>query len=789
MFTQLKPALRQIRKYPAFSLINLGGLAIGLASSFILLIYARRELATDRHFRDADRIARIGTDFFHMGPFAFSQAMLRPLLKATCKDVEEATAIDNESEEVRTSPQDRSFKKQSAYYIDSSFFRVFSYRAASGALPSAGLSPGEAIVSEEYAQRYFGREDPLGKTLYVGKELKPYKVIAVLHEGFEKSHLQPKLLLPRPHDPDEASTNWASGSVYNYVKLKPSGSLAGLQTWVDRLREKVVYPSAHVTMPYSEWTNTGSTVSFVVQPLQSIYFDNSVKFDFGENGNLTQVRLLTIVGFLLILLAIINYINLVTARSSIRSKEMGLKKTFGALRPTLIAQIIRESVFFSLAAMLLALALIQVILFLFRKATGSDLIGPIASIAANYILLLLFTIAVGCLAGLYPAFYLTGERNRLAIRSGSAGKDRPGIRNVLVTFQFIIATGLVFVAFAVYSQLQFMKTRDKGFRTEGLIVVEHLDSLKGHAQAFQQMVEQQALVVGTSFCNRTPAGHTLMSGTLENPNTKKNMSIQEFNTDDRYIATLGMRLSDGRNFDKQLMSDTNSLILNESAVAALGLFHPVGTVLNGTERVIGVVKDFNYASFREKIAPAVLRYHPESSTLVIRLHGGNTAWFIDWLKTRLKTFLPDAEPNIQFLDDQFAELAARERLMGNAIAFFTILAITLAILGLIGLTMFTIERKLKEIGIRKVLGAGKLHILGLVAGNFFRLVTIASAIAFPLSWWLVSRWLENFAYRIYISFGAFIVTEGLILCIAMAVIGGLTFHTLAANPVKALRSE
>jgi putative ABC transport system permease protein len=789
MFTQLKPALRQLRKYRAFSLINLGGLAIGIASSFILLIYARRELATDRQFRDADHIARIGTDFFHMGPFAFSQPMLRPLLKASCKDVEEATAINSGSEEVRTSTQDRSFKKQSTFYIDSSFFKVFSYTAASGALPQDGLAPGEAILSEEYAHRYFGREDPLGKTLYIGKELEPYKVIAVLHVGFEKSHLQPDLLLPRPYDPDEASANWAMGSVFNYVKLKSSGSLTGLQTWIDRLREKVVYPSTHVTMPYSEWINTGSTVSFVVQPLKSIYFDNSVKFDIGENGNLTQVRLLMTVGILLILLAVINYINLVTARSSIRSKEIGLKKTFGALRPTLIAQIIRESVLFSLAAMLLALALIQVILFIFRKATGNDLIGPIASIPANYIILLLFTVAVGCLAGLYPAFYLTGERNRLAIRSGSTGKDRPGIRNVLVTFQFIIATGLVFVSFTVYSQLQFMKTRDKGFRTEGLIVVEQLDSLKGHAQAFQQMVEQQALVVGTSFCNRTPAGHSLMSGTIENPNTKKSMSIQEFNVDDRYVATLGMLLTGGRNFNKQLMSDTNSLILNESAVAALGLFHPIGTVLNGTARVIGVVKDFNYASFREKIAPAVLHYHPEESIFVIRLHGGNTAWFIDWLKEKIKTFLPDAEPNIQFLDDQFADLAARERLMGNAINFFTILAIILAILGLIGLTMFTIERRLKEIGIRKVLGAGRSHILGLVAGNFFRLAAIASAIAFPLSWWLVSRWLDNFAYRVYISFGAYVATEGLILGIALAVIGGLTLHTLASNPVKALRSE
>ncbi|HVS95648.1 MAG TPA: ABC transporter permease [Puia sp.] len=791
MINQLKPALRQLKKYPTFSLINLGGLAIGIAASFLLFVYAHRELNTDHQFRDADRIYRIATDFYHMGPFSFSQPMLCNAIRASYKDVEAATAITGpDNVDVRTSIQDRAFTKNYSYYIDSSFFKVFSYTAEAGVIPHGGLRPNETILSSEYARRFFGSQDPIGKTIYVGKQLKPYKVVAILHEGFAKSHLRPRLLLPCGFDSTEYSTNWVSCSKYNYVKLKPGATGASLQSWLDRLREKVVYPSTGSTLSYKEWTTASSTVSFLIQPLTSIYFDNNVKFGIDDTGNLTQVHLLRTIAWLLIFLAVINYVNLVTARSSVRSKEIGLKKTFGAARRSLVLQIIGESILFSLAAMLIACTFIQVILWSYHRATGVDLTGPIPFLSANYAWLVLFTLGVGLLAGLYPAFYLTSRRNSLTVRSGSAGKDRPVIRNILVTFQFAIATGLVFVSFTVFSQLRFMKTKDKGFNSEGLVVVENIGELKDHAEAFRQMVEQQAPVVSASFCQRTPAGNSIIMGTYMNPATKKNMSIQQFPGDESYLTTMGMRLISGRNFEKSLASDTNSLILNESAVAALGLFHPVGALINGSQRVIGVVKDFNYATLREKIAPAVITcYRHGGADMVIRIHGGNTAYFIDWLQTTAKSFLPDAPLHISFMDDQFARLAEKERLLGNAIAFFTVLAIALAILGLVGLTIFTIERRLKEIAIRKVLGAGNRSILNLVSGGFIRLAALAATIALPLSSWFTHRWLDNFAYRVSVGAGTMLLTVSLVLLIAQAVIGGLTFRALSTDPIKNLRTE
>jgi putative ABC transport system permease protein len=790
----LKPALRHLRNYPAFSLINLGGLSIGIAASFILLVYTQRELSTDRHFRDADHIARIGTDFFQMGPFAFSQPMLRDLSIASCKDVQDATAIESGDETpIRTNTADRAFTGIEPYYIDSSFFNIFSYETAKGFIPRNGPAPGQAILSTTQAIKFFGNADPIGKIIYVGKDMKPTKVIAVLKENFAKSHLDPQVLLHRDPSPDAGSAVWSSCSQYNYVKLKPQSTIAGLNAWLDRVREKIVYPASGTNKPYSQWKTSGEAISFVTQPLTDIYFHSDLKFDLTPGGNLTQVRLLSAISLLLIALAVINYVNLVTARSSVRAKEIGLKKTFGAARLRLIFQMLEESVAFSFLAMIVACGLIQVILFGYSSLTGSALTGPIPFLSANYLWLILFSLAVGLLAGIYPALYLTGFRPGLIVRSTSgSGRNRPILRNTLVTLQFAIAIGLLFVSFVVYSQLQFLKTKDKGFRSDGVVVVENLGGLNDRVDAFRGLIDQQSQVASTSLCTRTPAGNSISMGHYQTRDMNQSIFIQEFPVDDRYISTLGLRLADGRNFDKDLLSDTNSVILNQAAVTALHLFNPVGTLLNGSQRVIGVVRDFNYTSLREKINPALLKLNRKGSpisAIAIRFRGGHPADFLDWLHRTGKEFIPDQPLDIAFMDDNFRRLAEKDRLLGQAINFFTALALLLATLGLIGLTLFTIERRTKEIGIRKVLGAGKMSILQLISGNFIRLAAIASFIALPVAWWLVDRWLGNFAYRVSIGAGTIVLTEALIGAIALAVISLLTLRALIANPVRNLRIE
>lgn len=782
MKTQINIALRNLRKYPVFSLINLGGLAIGIAASFMLLVYSEREVSTDSQFRDGDRIARIGTDFFNMGGFASGPTMLRDILQVTCKDVQYSTSIDKEYDEapVRTSLEERAFTGIHPYYIDSAFFKVFSYITVAGVIPDKGLSPGEAIISESNARRFFNHDNPIGKTLLLGKKNTPYKVVAVLKDNFGRSHLDPQLLLPiSPERLAPYSNQWASAFVYNYIKLKDNGTLSGVRATLDRIQKAAMASS-------QSYVN----LKFIIQPLHEIYFHSSLLMEISPGGNLTQVRVLGSIGLFLILLAIINYVNLVTARSSIRNKEFGLKKTLGASRRQLAGQIIVESMCFSLIAMVLALGLIRLLGVLYQHITGASLTGALPLTLIHYGWLLLFTLVVGLIAGVYPALYLTAIKPILALRSlaGRPGKSNPRVRNVLVLVQFSIAAALVFAAFVVYSQLRYINEKDKGFQPDGVILVDHLYKLRD-VDAFCHLINQQSQVVSTSFCGRTPAGKNTFINTYRTAAMKDDITIQTFPVDANYLKTMGMRLREGRNFDKKLVTDTNSLIVNESAAAALGLFDPVGKTLNGSEHIIGVVRDFNYNSLHEKIAPAILRYNPEGNILAIRVRGGHTAAFIDWLQQKGKQFMPEEPLSVSFMDENFKALAARDKLLGDAIAFFTILAIILATLGLTGLTLFNIERRTREIGVRKVLGATVPDILALVSKDFIRLTFIASGIALPLSWWLVHRWLENFAYRVSISIWIFFITESVLLIIALSVISLLALKAAMVNPVKSLRTE
>ena len=779
MKTQLKIALRNLRKYPLFSAINLAGLSVGIAASFILLIYSKREMSTDSQFQGADRIGRVGTDFFNMGGFAQSQPGLSPLLQGACKDIQYATSFDKDYDQtdVRTSLNERAYTGIHAYHIDSNFFKVFSYAATEGVLPAKGLSAGEAVLSEANARRLFGNASPIGKTLLIGKDNTPYKVVAVLKEGFERSHLDPSLLLPLPTgEMYSYPGNWASCNIYNYFKLRPGGSFAGVQATLDRIKKKLVDPE----FAYMH-------VQFILQPLRDIYFRSHLNLELTPGGSLTQVRLLSAIGLFLILLAIINYVNLVTARSSTRNKEFGLKKTLGASRYQLAGQIILESLLFSLLAMLLSCGLIQVIGSLYRHFTGDSLTTSLPLLISHYGWLLLFSLSVGLIAGLYPAVYLTAIKPILSLRSitGRPGRTSPRVRNMLVLVQFSIAAALVFASFVVYSQLQYINNKDKGLKTEGVVLVDKFRN----QDTFRHLIEQQSQVVSTSFCNRTPAGKTIWVNTYQTPGMKANMSIQSFPVDDRFLTTMGMRLVEGRNFNRDLVTDTNSLILNESAVAALGLFNPIGATLNGSERVIGVIRDFNYNSLHEKIAPAILRYSPQGNILAIRIKGGHTAQFLDWLRATGKKFMPEDALAISFLDDNFKQLAKTDKLLGDAIGFFTLLAIFLATLGLTGLTLFTIERRTREIGVRKVLGATIPDILALVSKDFVKLTFVASGVALPLSWWLVHRWLDNFAYRVSVGWWIFFVTEAILLVIALSVISLLALKAATVNPVTTLRTE
>ena len=400
-------AIRNLRKHPLLGLLNLTGLALGIAASFILLLYVYQELTYDRHLRDADRIYRIATDFYNMGPFANSQEALHQALKSEFPEVEVATRINPNYQEIPVRIGDQEYVETGLYFIDSSFFDVFQYQLLTGDIQQFQLAPDEVLLTESTAQKYFGSESPWGQTLRIGREeLREYTVAGVVKSSGGRSHLEPNLFLSI-YPGLEPETKWTSASVYNYVKLKPSAGQEDLETSLQLVLREKVYPSMASEQPFEEWASGGKAVRFFIQPLTDIYLYSDHKFELSAGGNPQLVYILGLVGLFILLISTVNYINLSTARSSVRAVEVGIKKTMGADRRLLVLQFLSESVAFALLAMVLALGAMEVLLAVFERLSGTVLTEGGFFTVSYLLAFMTFSLMVGVLAGIYPALYLT----------------------------------------------------------------------------------------------------------------------------------------------------------------------------------------------------------------------------------------------------------------------------------------------------------------------------------------------------------------------------------------------
>lgn len=787
---QLKITWRNLFKYPVYSFINLTGLSIGIAASFILLLYVRQELTYERGIPDSDRIYRVATDFFNMGGFANSQPMLTYYLANEAKDVEAATGIDRAHQKAIIQVDNQTFKEGNVFLIDSNFFKVFNLPIKEGSIP-AELAPNEAIITAAIAEKYYGTASAIGQTITVGEKeaKKVYQIVAVLQKQTNKSHFQPSFLLPRIAPPNAETPNWNSAAIFNYVKLKPGKTQADLRKYLDQLLREHVHPMKAPEMTFEAWSSSNSVVKFFIQPIRDIYLYSTYQFDLSPGGNPTQIRVLGMIALFIILIAVINYINLSTARSSIRAKEVGIKKTLGINRKTLVRQFLLESVLFSVIAMGVAAILSEGLLTVFERITNNKLADSLLDTWQYPAALLGFSILVGLLAGVYPAFYLTSFNPTKVLKGDLALSGNKGLRSGLVILQFTIAIALIISSIVVYQQLQFLQHSDKGLAQEGVLILDNIGELKEKSNAFKNTIEQRAQVVSTSFNSRMPAGNSLWMYTFKTPEMPEDITVQTFPVDEKYLPTLGLHLLQGRNFQKELASDSSAVILNEAAVKALALKEPLGADVGYNRKVVGVIKDFNFQSLRQQIEPVAITYQPEGYNLAIKLRAQGAADFIDYLNQSWKAFGATEPLQYHFLDENFYQLAEKERTLGKAVAFFTLLTIFIACLGLLGLVAFMIEQRTKEIGIRKVLGASVAQITTLLSSDFLRLVLISNGIAFPIAWWVMSKWLQDFAYRIELQWWAFLAAGAMALLLALIMVSIQAIRAAVANPVKSLRSE
>ncbi len=784
----IKISLRNLNRQKATGAITILGLALGMSCAFVIGIYVIQELTYERGFEDSDRIYRIAADFYGMGGFAKSQGQLLDHLPDATTSIQRVTRVDGGSGPLRIVADDQEYETTAYLFADSAFFDVFSYVFVEGDPATALHQPDGVVISRELAATYFGEGAVSGKTLRIGKEERIVQVAGVVEKPGFNTHLDAELWLPLDHSGEWAA--WTNVEYYNYVKVAEGKGARDIEEGIERVLRNTAFPAVQFAGTFEEWIEGPIALTFWVQPLHDIYLHSDFQFELTPGGNPNQVYMLGLIGVLVLLIAGFNYVNLTTATAAIRMKEIGVKQSMGAGKGALVRQFLSESVVYSAIAMVIAAALVEVVLSAFEYVSGVRLVEGVLADGTLLLALFVCSLGIGVVAGMYPAFYLANLEPSLLLKGAAAGASRGRLRKVLVVTQFAIAIALIVCSGVIYHQMSFMKEADKGFDHEGVLVVKNWHRLAERQGVFKENIERLTPVVSTTAARRIPTGSAISMYFYKTPEMAEGITIQTFRGDEQYVPTLGMRLVAGRNFSGELASDTTAAILNESAVRALELGDdPIGKEVAEDVFVVGVISDFNYQSLRTKIEPAVIRFSGEGRQLAVKLSGYDVAGFIDAMEEAWQRLNVEDPISYYFLDENFEALVEEERLLGRAISLFTILALTISCMGLFGLTTFATQRRTKEIGIRKVLGATVPQLIGLLSRDFLMLVGIAFLIASPIAYLAMTRWLEGFAYRIDLGMAVFFGAGVLAGVLAFLTLSYHAIRAARSNPVEALHHE
>ncbi len=784
----LKIALRNLVHHKAYSLINISGLAIGMTASILILLWVQNELSYDRFNDNADRIYRItcnASDF----RAAVNPAGMPAGLQTVMPEIKNTVRLSHLSTVIFASGN-RKFEEKLVFYTDSTFLQMFSYPLISGNRLTALMRPDAVLLTEEMAKKYFGSTDALGKTLRLNnKDL--VTVTGVLANIPSNSHLQFDFILPMSaigQDNDDIKNNvWDNFNFYTYVLLDrhfvpTAASISKLCSQMDEIYKK------HVT---------DIKVKFQLQPLTNIHLHSSgLQVDLPGHGNAQYVNIFFIVAIFVLVVACINFMNLATARSARRAKEIGLRKVSGALRGQLIKQFLGESLFISFFALLLAIALVVLVLPGFNELSGKNL--SIHFTDAN-LLITLFAIALftGLISGSYPALFLSGFQPVKVLKGNIKSMGGNLIfRNALVTTQFIVSILLLIGTVVIYNQLQFIRNRDLGFDKENLLCMPMTGELWSRQQALRTELLQNPLTNHFTIVSELPTN--LFSGTIsvfwEGKDPKSQVVIPSMDVSEDFVSVFQMKVLKGRDFSTTFKADSNNYIVNEKMVQVMGrtLDDVVGKPLsfgNVKGTIIGVVKDFNFKPIQQAIEPLVLRLNRYGGIVVVRTKRGTTEATINSLGKISRKLNPAYPFSYNFLDQDLNSLYQGDQKMGKIFNLFALLAVFISSLGLYGLSAFMAEQRTKEIGVRKVLGASTFNIVYLLSTGFTRLIIIAIAISIPLSWFAVSRWLETFAYHIHLNWIIFLIAPLAALMIAWLTVSYESIKAAIVNPVNSLRSE
>lgn len=798
----LKIALRTLINKKAYSIINILGLSVGAAASLIIFLYVQGEYSYDKFVPEADRIYRVVEDRIYpdrLAHFAMIPGGFASVLQEEIPEVEISTRLigfPNFASVVRY--EDNVFSEYYFFSADSNFFEVFPFQLLRGNKNEVLRHSNTIVLTSSTAHRYFGNKDPMGKIIKLdGQDL---EVVGVMENIPENSHLKFDALGPSIGVQFLQEPNYYIAGTYTYIKLVQDGNPDLTESKIPALVDK--YAAGQIErdlgVSYQKYVADGNGYKYYLQPLTDIHLNSSRTNEIKPNGNSTVVNALAFIGFLILAIAGINFINLATARSAERAKEVGIRKVLGSMKKQLIAQFLSESFLISSVSVVLAIVMVQSSLIYFNTIAQRELYfnldNPVILIA-----ILGITLVLGLVAGLYPAFYISALKP-VAILKGKFKSSAKGnlLRNGLVLFQFTMAIVLISATLVVFDQLNYIQSKSLGFEKENLMVISH-NSQGEQSAALQQELSSLPGVQSVGSGNAVPGGY-FFGLSFRLPGASEIFTPKGMTADDNFTATLNVKITQGRSFSKSY-NDSLSIILNERAVRALNLEKPVGTVLiNNADpntpvpyTIVGVVEDFNYESLHSEIAPLIVMSTEGQinfqSVLIARLNGQGLNETITNIETRWKELQPDEPFIYSFIDNQLDDLYKSEQASGKLMTTFALIAIVIACVGLFGLAAYTASQRTKEIGVRKVLGATVLGIVSLLSKDFAKLVVISLVLGAPLAWVIMSEWLQSFAYRITLNVNTFLLAGAVVTLFTAATISYQAIKAATSNPVKSLKEE
>jgi putative ABC transport system permease protein len=792
-------AFRNILKYKFFSFINIMGMTTGITACLFIIIYISDEVSYDRFHSKADRIYQVGLHGKIAGQDIRTSNTCPPLAAAMVDEipgVEEATRLVPYYDLAVVKNEDKIFTEKKIFFADSNFFSFFSFGILEGNPNTALKDPNTAVLTESMAKKYFGKVSALGKLLIIGNDKKSYKVTGVMPDCPANSHVRFDILLSTASSENLRKGIWLNNYMYNYFVLTSNASLTSVENKFDDLVLKYVGPEIEKFMgtTMKQMKEQGGTYGYFATKMTDIHLRSTSQNNAEPGGNITYVYFFGAIGLFIIIIACINFMNLATARSAGRAKEVGLRKTLGSLRSQMIGQFLAESIIYSFITVVLAFVACYFLLPYFNLLAGKQLGMQILFTPTLLTSLAGLVLFVGLVAGSYPAFYLTSfsavEVLKGKVRAGAKSK---GVRSTLVVSQFALSIFLIIFTAVVYQQITYMQKRDLGIDKQNVLILHNTGRIGSNVEALKVAVDEQSSVISSSFTNNSFPG-------VNNTTIFKAIGSEQDHIMGVYYADydhkdlMKFKLKEGRYFSKDFPSDSTGILLNEAAVKEFGFEHPLQEELQFNDekperlKIIGVFKDFNFESLKGNIRPLAIRLTKTSDELMVR-YEGNSKDVVATLEKVWKKMAPNEPFDYNFLDENFDELFRSEQRMGSIFSVFSGLAIFIASLGLFALAAFTAEQRTKEIGIRKAMGATVFGLTLLLTKEFTKLVLIAFIPASIAGWYVSNQWLQDFAFRIQID-PWIIFWSGLgAVVIAWVTVSYQSIKTALSNPVDSLRYE